>query len=131
MYLDETGQITKNRTLRDVSFPLYRALIREGTNILAIRILGDPAYDVTGLYYTKPYYLDDYKIIETRQHKFLPMILIGTGRADRNAYRCNDREYHVAGQGTLPMEQLAKQVGNFDFTPTLMTISALKEGLNR
>jgi hypothetical protein len=60
-----------------VSFPLYRALVREGTNILAIRILGDPAYDVTGLYYTRPYYLDDYKIIETRQHKFLPMILSG------------------------------------------------------
>jgi signal transduction histidine kinase len=77
MHLDETGQIRERRTWRNVYFPLDKSLIKQGTNILAFRILGDPAYDGTGLYYAAPYYLDDYKIIEARQRNFLPMILVG------------------------------------------------------
>jgi hypothetical protein len=77
MHMDETGQIRERWTWRNVYFPLDKSLIKQGTNILAFRILGDPAYDVTGLYYVTPYYLDDYKIIEARQRNFLPMILAG------------------------------------------------------
>ncbi|MDR2731134.1 MAG: hypothetical protein LBB81_09600 [Treponema sp.] len=77
MHLDETGQIKERRTGRNVYFPLDRSLIKQGTNILAFRIPGDPAYDVTGLYYVTPYYLDDYRIIEARQRNFLPVILAG------------------------------------------------------
>jgi hypothetical protein len=66
MHLDETGQTKERRTWRNVYFPLDKSLIKQGTNILAFRILGDPAYDVTGLYYVTLYYLDDYRIIEAR-----------------------------------------------------------------
>jgi signal transduction histidine kinase/DNA-binding response OmpR family regulator len=73
----ETGQIKSRRNWRDVHFPMEKEILVWGTNILAIRIIGDPAYGVTGLYYTSPYYIDDYKIIERRQQNLLPMFLIG------------------------------------------------------
>ncbi|MDR0457158.1 MAG: hypothetical protein LBH20_10805, partial [Treponema sp.] len=77
IHLDETGQIKEGRTLRNVFFPIDRALIKQGTNILAFRILGDPTSANTGFYYVRPYYLDDYRIIEARERNFLPMILGG------------------------------------------------------
>jgi hypothetical protein len=77
IHLDESGEIREGRTLRNVLFPLDRALIKQGTNILAFRILGDPTSANTGFYYVRPYYLDDYRIIEARERNFLPMILGG------------------------------------------------------
>ena len=75
VHLDETGQPKERRTWRDVYFPLDKSLIVQGTNILSLRIIGDPAYNETGLYYTAPYYLDDYRIIEERQHNLLLVVL--------------------------------------------------------
>jgi signal transduction histidine kinase/CheY-like chemotaxis protein len=75
--LDGDGKIRSPRTWRDVYFPVERALLYEGANILALRIIGDPAYDATGLYYMSPYYLDDFRIIEERQRSPLLMVLCG------------------------------------------------------
>jgi hypothetical protein len=52
MHLDETGRVRERRTWNAVSFPVDGALVHPGTNILALRILGDPTYRGTGLYYT-------------------------------------------------------------------------------
>jgi len=75
LHLDETGKLMGRRTWRDVYFPLDKSLVVQGANILSLRIIGDPAYDETGLYYTTPYYLDDYRIIEERQHNLLLVVL--------------------------------------------------------
>ena len=77
MHLNESGQITSRRNWRDVHFPLDASLLNSGTNILAFRILGDPALGLTGLYYASPYYLDDYNLIKGRNWNILEMVLCG------------------------------------------------------
>jgi signal transduction histidine kinase len=78
MHLDENGQIKEPRTWREVHFPVDGSLIVPGTNILAIRIVGDPTFAATGPFYnTAPIYMDDYRVIEKRQHNFMLLILGG------------------------------------------------------
>jgi len=78
MHLDETGRIRERRTWRDVYFPFDGAFVRPGTNILALRILGDPTYRGTGPYYsTAPIYIEDYRIIEEGRNDFLRIFLCG------------------------------------------------------
>jgi signal transduction histidine kinase len=75
MHLDENGKIKARRNWRDVYFPLEKNLFIKGINILAIRIAGDPAYGVTGLYYTAPYYMDEYRNI-AKQHRDIILLLL-------------------------------------------------------
>jgi signal transduction histidine kinase/DNA-binding response OmpR family regulator len=77
MHLSAEGKIMTHRTWRDVHFPIDKGLLTEGANVLALRIVGDPAYDGTGLYYTAPNYLDNYTIIEKRQRNPLITALCG------------------------------------------------------
>ncbi|MCL2007967.1 MAG: ATP-binding protein [Treponema sp.] len=77
MHLNEAGQIISRRNWRGVHFPFSGSILLEGTNILAFRIIGDPTYGVTGLYYSSPYYIDDYSIIKRRHLDILSMILCG------------------------------------------------------
>jgi hypothetical protein len=77
MYLDENGKIKSRRNWRYVYFPMDSSLYVPGTNILAIHIVGDPALGVTGFYYSNPYYIDDFKIIEGRQKYFILTALFG------------------------------------------------------
>jgi signal transduction histidine kinase/DNA-binding NarL/FixJ family response regulator/HPt (histidine-containing phosphotransfer) domain-containing protein len=78
MRLDETGKIMERRTWRNVYFPLDSSLVLPGTNILALRILGDPTYRGTGLFYSAaPMYMDDYRVIEGRRLDFLLIALCG------------------------------------------------------
>jgi len=78
MHLDEKGRIKERRTWNDVSFPVDGALVRSGTNILALRILGDPTYSGTGLYYSSaPIYMDNYRNIESRRFDYLYTFLCG------------------------------------------------------
>ncbi|MDR0444338.1 MAG: helix-turn-helix domain-containing protein [Treponema sp.] len=74
MHLDDKGQIIERRRWRYVYFPMDSSLIVPGTNILAIRIIGDPAHLYTGLAH-KPHYLDDYHFIESRHRNILYLIL--------------------------------------------------------
>jgi hypothetical protein len=77
IHLDENGKMLEQRLWRDVYFPIDRSLVVSGTNILALRIVGDPTYAGTGLYYDSPHYMYDYRIIERRQHNYLLFILFG------------------------------------------------------
>jgi signal transduction histidine kinase/DNA-binding response OmpR family regulator len=77
MHVDEAGEIITRRTWRNVYFPFETRFFRPGTNILTLRIVGDPTYDATGLYYASRYYIDDYQIIEARQHHFFLIALCG------------------------------------------------------
>jgi signal transduction histidine kinase len=78
MHLDENGRIKEHRTWREVNFPADSSLFVWGTNILSLRIVGDPTLKTTGPFYnTAPTYMDDYRLIEKRQHNFLLFILGG------------------------------------------------------
>ncbi|MDR2596607.1 MAG: response regulator [Treponema sp.] len=78
LHLSETGRIRERRTWNDVSFPVDGSFVIPGTNILAVRILGDPTYRGTGLYYTSaPIYMDNYRNIETRRINYLYIFLCG------------------------------------------------------
>ena len=76
MHLGENGQILERRRWWDVYFPIDNSLVVPGTNILALRIIGDPSYLYTGLAHT-PHYLDDYQFIKTRHLNFHFLILCG------------------------------------------------------
>jgi signal transduction histidine kinase/DNA-binding response OmpR family regulator/HPt (histidine-containing phosphotransfer) domain-containing protein len=78
MHLDEKSRVRERRTWNDVSFPVDGALVRPGTNILALRIMGDPTYRGTGLYYSSaPIYMDNYKNIESGRFDYLYIFLCG------------------------------------------------------
>ena len=76
IHLNEKGRIKERRVYYNVSFPLDSSLVIAGTNILSLRILGDPAYAATGLFFQKaPVYMDDYSVIESRHFDFLSTVL--------------------------------------------------------
>jgi len=78
LHLSETGRIKERRTWNDVSFPVDGSFVVPGTNILAVRIVGDPTYRGTGLYYTSaPIYMDNYRNIETSRFDYLYIFLCG------------------------------------------------------
>jgi signal transduction histidine kinase/CheY-like chemotaxis protein len=70
-------RIRSGRTYRDVFFPVDKGLFREGENILGFRIIGDPAYGGTGLFYASPYYIEEYTVIENQQIDTLTIVLCG------------------------------------------------------
>jgi len=77
VHLDEYGQIKNYRSWRGVSFPISRSYFHLGTNILTLRIIGDPSYGVTGLYYAEPYYMDDFKIIQMKHQSYIRYFFCG------------------------------------------------------
>jgi signal transduction histidine kinase/DNA-binding NarL/FixJ family response regulator len=78
LHLSETGRIRERRTWNDVSFPVDGSFFVQGTNILALRILGDPTYSGTGLYYTSaPIYMENYIYIDSRRYDYLYIFLCG------------------------------------------------------
>ncbi|MCL2806526.1 MAG: winged helix-turn-helix domain-containing protein [Treponema sp.] len=75
IHLNEEGRIISNRYWRHVHFPIDRHLITEGTNILTLRIFGDPRRGSTGLRLIN--YFDDYRVIKSRNHFIIEMIICG------------------------------------------------------
>jgi signal transduction histidine kinase/CheY-like chemotaxis protein len=64
IHLDGEGRIGSHRSRRSVSFPLERALFIQGTNILALRVAGEPNGGDTGLWYEDPYYIGEFEAIQ-------------------------------------------------------------------
>jgi adenylate cyclase len=52
-------------------------LFVSGSNIFALRIVGDPTYACTGLYYTMPYYIDDYRYILSQHQNYFRYFFSG------------------------------------------------------
>jgi signal transduction histidine kinase/CheY-like chemotaxis protein len=73
VYLDGQGDIRYSRRMRHVIFPLRQAAFSTGTNILAVRILGKPSSETTGLFYTSSYFIGDYREIQ-KQYDETPVI---------------------------------------------------------
>lgn len=70
-------RIIEHRSRRDVFFPFPPGLLREGNNLLAFRIVGDPTDKTVGFQYSTPFYIADYQYIERESSESLEMVLIG------------------------------------------------------
>ncbi len=77
MHLAADGSIASHRSVRNVHFPVDARLFREGENLLAVRIVADPAYSPSGFNQASPFYIDEYEKIEAANAEIWPMILIG------------------------------------------------------
>lgn len=62
--LNEDGSIKRNRTKNKLVVPLSTKSLKPGTNILVYHIYADPTSITSGLYYSKPYFIDKYSVIE-------------------------------------------------------------------
>ena len=62
--LTKEGFIASHRSYRDVYLPINPDLFVDGQNILAFRIIGEPADAPVGFFFSQPYVLTDYTIIE-------------------------------------------------------------------
>ncbi len=69
------GTILRHQSRRDVFFPFDPGLLRPGENILAFRIIGDPAYKPTGLFQASPNILDEYESIRNLNSEIWPVAL--------------------------------------------------------
>ncbi|MDR2516119.1 MAG: PAS domain-containing protein [Spirochaetaceae bacterium] len=67
LYLAPDGSIGVHRALEEIALPLFHEAIPAGQNILAIRIVGDPSGQRTGLFRAGPVYAGDYDSIRARQ----------------------------------------------------------------
>jgi signal transduction histidine kinase/CheY-like chemotaxis protein len=69
IYPDGRGGIRYSRHMRQVFFPVRQGLFRTGINTLAVRILGKPNSEITGLFYTSPYFIGNYREIQKRYNE--------------------------------------------------------------
>lgn len=76
LYLSPEGAIRTWRGMRDVFFPLDPRILRAGENILAFRIIGNPAFSDTGLYQSSPYFMDEYEKIVDFNSEAIPLAFI-------------------------------------------------------
>lgn len=64
IYLDSSGEIINHRSYRDVFFPIKPNLFNQGQNILAFRVIGEPNNPPVGFFFSQPYVLTDYAVLE-------------------------------------------------------------------
>ncbi|MDR1532546.1 MAG: response regulator [Clostridiales bacterium] len=77
VYLDTDNRIATHRSMRDIFFPIDKTILASGTNLLAVRIIGDPLDPDVGLYYQTPYYMDDYANIAGGYNGFITVVMSG------------------------------------------------------
>ncbi len=76
MHLNPDGTIKLWREMLGVNSPLDSSILRDGENILALRIVGDPTFNHTGLYRSSPYFIDDYEKILEYKSESLSLVLV-------------------------------------------------------
>lgn len=76
VYLNQDGFIRKFRNMRDVLVYLNPLHMKEGVNIVAFKIIGDPNIQDTGFYQNNPLRIDSYEKLERARVKIIPLILI-------------------------------------------------------
>ncbi|MDR1894603.1 MAG: response regulator [Spirochaetales bacterium] len=76
VHLDEQGQIRSGRNYRYNAVPLDPRAFVPGTNRLALRIIGPPNHDGTGMTYEQFYYIGEYESILKSHSETLIMALI-------------------------------------------------------
>jgi serine phosphatase RsbU (regulator of sigma subunit) len=76
IHLDDSGGITRYRHMRDVLIPVDPRIFRAGRNILAVRIIGDPANIDSGFHRSEPFVIDDLKTLEKERSEQTALVLI-------------------------------------------------------
>ncbi|MDR0906753.1 MAG: response regulator [Oscillospiraceae bacterium] len=71
MHLDRSGRILEHRTMRNLYFPVEADYFEEGLNVIAIRIVGPPNYELTGFGYVEPYFIDEFSNIISQNSEYL------------------------------------------------------------
>ncbi|MGB0495933.1 MAG: hypothetical protein ACPGJI_06225, partial [Kangiellaceae bacterium] len=75
IYLDDEGNISKHRFMRDILIQLDPNLLNQGTNILAFKIVGAINYEATGFYSNQSYLIGDYETLSNKRTN-LPSVVI-------------------------------------------------------
>ncbi|MDR2826023.1 MAG: response regulator [Deltaproteobacteria bacterium] len=75
LHLNPEGDILSFRSKRGVSIPFDRRALVEGENFLTIHILGASSSAYTGLFYTAPYYIGDFKRVSSRSENLQTIAL--------------------------------------------------------
>ena len=76
MHLNPDGSIKLWREMLGANSPLDPRILRDGENILALRIVGDPTFKHTGLYRSSPYFIDDYEKILEYKSESLSLVFV-------------------------------------------------------
>ncbi|AEF82374.1 ATP-binding protein [Leadbettera azotonutricia] len=74
VFLDNGGRITSHRSYRSIGIPIHKELLKEGDNFLVFRIIGPPSFGYTGFFYSAPYYIDDYRLVENYRNDYTMVI---------------------------------------------------------
>ncbi len=70
------GRIQRFRSLRGTVIALNPLWLRDGDNVLAFHIIGDPTYIATGFYRTDPYVVDDLETLMRERQDLIGISLI-------------------------------------------------------
>ncbi|MCP4135269.1 MAG: hypothetical protein GY754_30150 [bacterium] len=103
VFLTKDGDISRQRNLRQAALPINPCFLKEGENILAFHIIGDPAYTDTGFYRMGPYRVDIYENIAATYSRTTQLILtflylgVGLFHLFLFMYRTADRFYLYYG----------------------------------
>ncbi len=76
IHIDGKGRITGYRHSREVLIPIDPRLLRQGRNILAARIIGDPTNIDSGFHRSTPFVIDTMKQIEKVRSEQTTLILV-------------------------------------------------------
>ncbi len=72
---DGNGHYVEHTT-RNALIPLDSSLLKEGLNLLAIQLTGDPGSERMGLLLKSPYVIDSYRVLVKRNREYVDLVLI-------------------------------------------------------
>lgn len=107
LYTGAAGEPDPQRSLRNTVIPIDKRDLRNGRNVLAFRIVGDPLDERTGLPGGKSLVLGSYVKLATRGGEFLDIALIGIYALFALyhlvlfAFRPKNRSYLIYGAGAI------------------------------
>lgn len=77
IYYEKDGSLRIKRSVRDQVIELPNKFLKAGANILAIRVVGDPTMNRTGLYMKSGYKIDFYEKLRSERDDVLDYMLFG------------------------------------------------------
>ncbi len=76
VFIGPGGRIEKFRHLRDVLIPLSSHYFRPGKNILAVRVIGDPANIDMGFHRSRPFEISDFDFLQIKRSEKAALVLM-------------------------------------------------------
>lgn len=76
MHLDEQGKINYHASRKKIIVPLDKDHLKMGSNIVAIRLVGDIKYPTSGMFLNGPYYFGELEDIQRNESELLELVFI-------------------------------------------------------